>query len=438
MPGSGIDCFVVVPDSDAGAAAAGHVPFEPGKIVRYPSGRPWVLSRLVFSVISAVTVRDRALVLVGPASVDDQLLRGRLARCSSLGDLDGVLSGEAGVFHAIAALGGRIRVQGTASGLRRVYFARTGGDVIASDRPGVLAEMTGSAIDDAALALRLLEPIPHPLADHVLWRGVHAVPPGHCLLTGGNGAAEIRRWWVPPEPEEPIEAGAEKVRAALEGAVRVHLAGRERVSSELSGGFDSTSLTILAQREAARRGMAPVLAVTAESRDPLGDDAEWAALVTRENLQIAHHIVPSGHLPLVYDNLPAAARYLLDEPNPAVSNHARVIALTEISRRHQAQVHLTGHGGDHLFTGLPTLCADLLRKRPLAAIRRLNGYRGMLNWSVSQAARQLLVPGPYPPLAAAVRYRGGYLRLAVPGSDLGNPLGAAFVDYSLRPGVDRG
>jgi asparagine synthase (glutamine-hydrolysing) len=395
VPGNGPDCFVVLPDSDAGAAVAGHVPFEPSKIVRHPSGRPWVLGRLAFSILSVVTGRDRALVVVGPASMEQLSSDRHFARCSSLSDLDEVLSSEAGVFYSIAALGGRVRIQGTASGLLKVYFARVGGDVIASDRPAILAQMSRAAIDDAALALRLLEPIPHPLADRALWRGVHTVPPGHYLLTRGNGDAEIRQWWVPPEPEQPIEVGANDVRAALEASVRVHLADRDKVSSELSGGFDSTSLTILAQREAFRRGMAPVLAVTAESRDLLGDDSEWAALVTRDNPHIAHHVVPGDDLPLVYDSLPIASRYVLDEPSPAISNHARVLAMTEVARRYQAQIHLTGHGGDHLFTGLPTLCSDLLRKRPLTAISRLNSYRGMLNWPLGPAARQLLAPGPY-------------------------------------------
>lgn len=395
MLGNGIDSFVVLPDTEAGAAVAERVPFEVSKVLQHPSGRPWVLARITFAVLTDVTIGDCALALVGPGPVERGRLRERLDRCAGLDDLGQLVAGEPGVFHAVARLGTRIRVQGTASGLRRVYFARVGAAVVASDRPAVLAQMADAAIDEAAVALRLLEPIPHPLADRVAWRGVNAVAPEHYLLLKGDRGVETRRWWTPPEPELPIETGAKLVQRALRDSVRLHIADRQRISSELSGGFDSTAVTCMAAQDATRPAGDSVVAVTAGSRDRLDDDGDWAALVAREQSGVEQHLVSGEQLPLVYADLARAGEYRLDEPSTAVANHARVLAVTEVARQCGSTVHLTGHGGDHLFVGLPTLCADLLRRHPVAAARRLRAYRGMFRWPLTEMLRQLLAPGTY-------------------------------------------
>ncbi|WP_438297253.1 asparagine synthase-related protein [Streptomyces sp. HUAS TT7] len=312
-------------------------------------------------------------------------MRIAFSRCRTVNDLDEIITSIPGVFHAVAHIGGHTRVQGTASGERRVFYSRFQGCWLAADRATSLARLTHASVDDAAIALRLLEPVPHPLSQRVPWQGVHAVPPGHWLHLTDQGQGQVRRWWQPPVPEQPLAVGARAVQEALRSSVRLHLRGRTKVSSELSGGFDSTALLFLAQEEHR------TLAVTAASRDPLDEDEAWAVRAVRDSHRVDHRIVPASQLPLVYAELDGAAEQL-DEPSIAIASRARVLAMTREAQAEGSQVHLTGHGGDHLFVGLATLYADLVRRHPVIALRRIAAYRGMFAWSWPHIARQLLAP----------------------------------------------
>ncbi|GAA1431373.1 hypothetical protein GCM10009601_50270 [Streptomyces thermospinosisporus] len=383
-----MDSFVVAPDHDAAAAAVGCLPFEPTHVVPHPSGRPWILADLPFATLSVVHVDGKTLALIGPGDVPQDQMADALSACVSVMDLDGFITSLPGVFHVIARIAGTSRVQGTASGLRQVSYAEHVGHIWASDRARTLARLTGAPLDRSALALRLLEPVPHPLPQRGLWRGIETVPPGHCLVLGDGRDRRVECWWRPPAPSRTLAAGADRVREALRLSVRQHARGRTKVSSELSGGFDSTALFFLAERER------PVMAVTAAGRDPLDKDAAWAACAVSHASQVDHRVVPAERLPLVYAQLDRATEPL-DEPSIAVASRSRVLAMTEIPRREGADLHLTGHGGDHLFVGLPTLTTDLLRRRPLLALRHMNAYRGMFGWPWIGMARQLISPGSY-------------------------------------------
>ncbi|MET9968251.1 asparagine synthase-related protein [Streptomyces sp. NPDC006356] len=379
--------FVVVPDHEA-ASAVGCLPWQATHTINHPSGRPWILARLTASSLTRVNAGGNTVVLIGPGDPGSPALDRAVAGCRTATDLDRIITELPGLFHVIAAIGADgVRIQGTASGVRQVFYTRHRDGWWASDRARTLAEMTGARLDEAALALRLLEPMPHPLGRRALWEGVCTLPGDSWLHLDAQSRQRVRRWWQPPEPLNFLTVGAREVRQALRASVRLHLRHRTGVSSELSGGFDSTALLFLASPERS------VLAVTAESPDPLDDDREWAELAVRHSERVTHHVVSAHDVPLVYADLDQAVEPL-DEPSPGTVSRARVLAMTAPSRAAGADVHLTGHGGDHLFVGLATLWADLLTSRPLTAIRRLDAYRGMFRWSWADMARQL-VPTSY-------------------------------------------
>lgn len=379
--------FVVVPDHEA-VSAAGCLSWKATHTVAHRSGRPWVLARLVSSTLVRIQAAGNTVVLIGPGDPTTPALTRAVAACRTAADLDRVVTTLPGLFHVIAAIDGDgIRVQGTASGTRQVFYTRCHGGWWAADRARTLAGMVNAPLDTTALALRLLEPVPHPLAERPLWTGVRPVPPGTWLHLG-HTEPRTHPWWRPPQPRVPLAVGAREVREALRSSVRHHIRDRTAVSGELSGGFDSTSLMFLAARER------PVLAVTAESLDPLDDDTEWALLAARHCGQVDHRVVAAHDVPLVYADLHRAVEPL-DEPSIGVASRSRVLAMTEPGRAAGADVHLTGHGGDHLFVGLATLCTDLLPRHPWSAARRIRAYRGMFRWPRTEIARQLLLRGPY-------------------------------------------
>ena len=257
----------VVEAADPGVAA-----------LRRPSGRPWLIGRWEPGELVHAVAGPCRVALLGCAAVSRDRLADQLARARDLAGLDRLALETPGSFHLVAEIDGHQRVQGTASGLRRVFHAMLGGDggIIAGDRADVVAALAGlERLDLTALVLCLVDPVaPHPLDDRPLWLGLTAVPPDHWLCvtrrgTPRNGATAgtHRRWWRPPEPTSTSPRGRRRCGSAGDRRGGAH--GRRRtVTADLSGGLDSTPLRFLAAA-----GPATVVPYTGMGRDPADDDA---------------------------------------------------------------------------------------------------------------------------------------------------------------------
>lgn len=432
------DFFVVLPDTAEGEAAAGLLrsaaeaaddaeAADAGsgrdsgvahrgswQTVTHPSGRPWILARLLVRKLVQVTRGGDALVLIGPHLTPAATLDAVLGPARTTLDLHRGLTELPGLGHAVSRMGDEVCVRGTASGHRRVYHAAHAGQRIAADRPAVLAHLTGAGIDEGALALRLLDFVPHPLRERPVWQGVEAIDPAYALLLhrgalGTGPGFSIRRWWQPPVPRLTMAEGAPLVAAALAASVAAHLEGRTRVSGELSGGMDSTSVTFLAQRA----GAPDTTLLTVAARDSRSEDEIWAERGVREARRAAesetgsetgsgregggarkieHTVVPAEDAPLFYADLRSTGDELLDEPFPVAPARARAAMLLGRAAATGSEYHLTGYGGDELFNGLASACQDLLPGKPLKAWNRISALRHQSGWPLLPTLRGMLFP----------------------------------------------
>lgn len=133
-----------------------------------------------------------------------------------------------GSFHLVVARSdGTLRVQGSASGLRRVFITDPSAPHLASSRLDILARITDAQPDISVLGTRLLHPglPPHPLRDRSPWQGVRAVAPGHAATLQQGKTFKTRAWWTPPEPVRSLEEAASELAAAL------HLSVTERINA---------------------------------------------------------------------------------------------------------------------------------------------------------------------------------------------------------------
>ncbi|MBT3076526.1 MULTISPECIES: asparagine synthase-related protein [Streptomyces] len=455
MPGLLRDYFVVLPDSVAGHTVAGQLPAPEATgaasaptmtgpvsaptgtgpvsaptatgaasapaatgagtgdvlTVPHPSGRPWVLARPRFRKVSHLRRGNDALVLIGPDRVPEAVLAGLLEGARDRAALERRLAQLPGLQHVVAHLSGETWIRGTASGLRRIYHARhPQAGTIASDRPAVLAHLTGAPLDDGALALRMLDFLPHPLSRRALWRGVHETGAGYGLAlpvaAPGTAAApgpREYRWWEPPPPELSLAEGARRVGEAVAASVRAHVGGLDRISCELSGGLDSTALTFAARAT----GPAELSLLTVAARDRYSEDETWARRAVEEahgpTDALAHHIIPADQAPYFYADLTAASAELNDEPLPVAPGRARAHLLLSRAHATGSRYHLTGYGGDELFLGLPHAYQDLFHGNPLTAWNHLSGLRHQLGWPLLPTLKALLNRSTFPQwLAGAV------------------------------------
>ena len=117
------------------------------------------------------------------------------------------------------------------------------GLAFASD-PGALAGDDGIAVNENWIADYLSAQINDATA--TAWRGITRLEPGHLLICGPDHLPRISRYWTLEPSHERPENVPEALREALYRATRVRMRGG-KVGSMLSGGMDSSTISILAR-----------------------------------------------------------------------------------------------------------------------------------------------------------------------------------------------
>lgn len=365
--------FVVLPDSAEAERLFAQWDTTDWKTIRHPSGRPWIAGH--WDDLRTASAGQNALTLIGLSDVTDRGLESTLTRLRSVEHLDHVLPDWRGSFHTIASIDERLRIQGTAYGVRRIYYTTVDGVVVAADRAATLARLTGADVDPRALATRLMFPTPYPLTDSPMWTGVHAVRPGRYLtLAHRDPRPRQVRWHRPPEPVVPLAPGARAVRTELAAAVALRTRGGGLVSADLSGGFDSTSVAFLAARD-----LRPDDLVLCTGADHTTDDALWARRAAAHLPGVDHDLYPPEEWGLFYEGL-VDERDRFDNPCGIVTTRHRTTASVRRMAARGSRLHLTGIGGDHLFLGFPAHYHSLLLTRPWLSAQRLRGYRALFSW----------------------------------------------------------
>jgi asparagine synthase (glutamine-hydrolysing) len=178
--------------------------------------------------------------------------------------------------------------------------------------------------------------------------GVYKLPGGSWASFRPDGSASLRCYWRVADVAAEAAAGQRAdLGPVIEESVAAHLVSDVPVSSFLSGGLDSSLVTVLAHR--ANPGIdAYTITFRAEDQrlEAMPDDAVYARKVaTRYGIKL-HEIEIS---PDIVDLLPRIVD-VLDEPigDPAAIN---TLLMCEAARGRGVKVILSGMGADELFGG---------------------------------------------------------------------------------------
>ncbi|MEU1310295.1 asparagine synthase-related protein [Streptomyces cinnamoneus] len=416
MTSHGAPHFFALPDRDeAGAVARRLQDASPGlRTIDHPSGRPWLIGLWADEDIAVARAGNDAVALIGTLPrLGDELSRWAGKLDGRVDRLVGLSMSLPGSYHVMGSIGGTLYAQGTAYGVRRIHHARLDGCLVVGDRAVALADLTGAEVDITAVALRLPEPLGAQLPERPMWHGITAVAPGSYLTAPATGAPPRHvRWHRPPAPTRPMAAGAAAVRTALVAAVeaRTHRGGL--ISADLSGGLDSTSLCSLA---ADRLGEGEMIACSIPGDESIWDDAVYA----RRAAAAWPHV---EHVELAYEDTPLFYSGLIDDgcrtdvPGGVAMSRARSTVLMSLMAERGSRLHMTGHGGDHLFFHTGPHYHHLLTRRPLLALERLRGYRTLYGWRWSDLVRQLADRRSYNSALSRISMDGsGTLEFTSPG-----------------------
>ncbi|HKR48179.1 MAG TPA: asparagine synthase-related protein, partial [Pseudonocardiaceae bacterium] len=358
--------FVVLPDSDAARDVSTTARPHAAQTLRYPSGRPWLMGRWTADELVAAQVGRVQVAVIGCCPVTALGLSAMIHRVRTVADLDRLGAELSGSFHLIAAVDGQVRVQGSVSGLRRVFYTQVGDVTVAADRADVLAGLVAATVDEQWLAARLVYPsLPHPTADGCLWQGMRVLADDCYLLAYASQPARVVRWWCPPEPVTPLAEAAPLVAQALVAAVEARARAGGTISCDLSGGLDSTPICFLAAR-----GHRRVIAVTVVSTDSGHDDARWAQHAADQLDGVERLVLETAQLPRMYADAGAGGAGA-DEPHVIVRDHARTTVIAHQLVERGSRLHLRGLGGDQALQAPAAYLHTTARTHPRIAASHL-------------------------------------------------------------------
>ncbi len=198
--------------------------------------------------------------------------------------------------------------------------------------------------------------------------GVHRLPGGSWARVRPDGKFSVHHYWSVAEVAEQAAAGpTADLASVIEESVAAHLVSDVPVSSFLSGGLDSSIVTVLAHQAAGRLDAYTIAFRPEDQRlEAMPDDAVYARKVAARFGIELHQIEIS---PDVVNLLPRIVD-VLDEPigDPAAIN---TFLMCEAARARGVKVILSGMGADELFGGyrkhMACLMADRYRRLPAAS-----------------------------------------------------------------------
>jgi asparagine synthase (glutamine-hydrolysing) len=269
-------------------------------------------------------------------------------------------------------------------GVKPLYYAQ-GGDwlVFGSEIKALLAHPNVARRPNASIVYDFLS---LRLADHTtdtFFDGIQQLPNAHYAVLRPGRPLELHRYWD-ARPQfragaSPAEESAaiERFRGLFDDAVRVRLRSDVPIGTCLSGGVDSSSIVVTANRLMFDElHLDPALVgdrqrtFSACFEDSRFDERPFIDKVIAATGASTHRTFPSGER--LWQDLPHLLDHM-DEPFHSTSQYSQYCVM-RLVRENGVTVTLDGQGADELLAGYPSyhsiMLATMLRAGRLAASAR--------------------------------------------------------------------
>ncbi|WP_321505838.1 asparagine synthase (glutamine-hydrolyzing) [uncultured Methanoregula sp.] len=241
-------------------------------------------------------------------------------------------------------------------GIKPFYYTMAGGSFFfASEIKALLAHPdTGTTPNVRVLGTFLAWGVQDHLAE-TMFTGIFQLPPAHAMKVTAAGAQAPFRYWDAKVSENirediPDDAVAARLLALLEDATRIHLRSDVAVGTCLSGGIDSSTLTVLINQLVRNESPASVGAqqktFSSVFTDKRFDESRYIDEIVAATGVDAYRTVPSPEE--LWDDIDRLV-YMQDEPFGSLSIYAQYCVMRLAQKN--VKVVLDGQGADELLGG---------------------------------------------------------------------------------------
>lgn len=253
-------------------------------------------------------------------------------------------------------------------GIKPLYFYEDGEKLIfASEIKAVIAHPeVQAALDRDSLNEYLT--FQFILHQDTLFKGVKKLLPGHYLILDlATNRSQLRKYWEPNfkvDTHHSLEYFTYEVQRLLEDAVKIQLRSDVPLGSYLSGGMDSSTVSILAARHIPQ-GLKTFTGAFREGQEY--DETPYAEIVAKDCKAEMFKVYPTE---TDFIELLPKLIYHLDEPvvGPGIFPQYMV---SKLASEH-VKVVLGGQGGDEIFGGYTRYVVAYLEQALKGAIFETN------------------------------------------------------------------
>jgi asparagine synthase (glutamine-hydrolysing) len=252
-------------------------------------------------------------------------------------------------------------------GIKPFYYTQVDGSFLfASEIKALLAHPgAGTKPDEAMLGTYLAWGILDH-SDRTMFDGIFQLEPAHGIVVTAEGAQALFRYWdvkISPEIQSEISdsEAASRLLALLRSAVSLHLRSDVPVGTCLSGGIDSSTLTVLIntliREEAPASAGSRQKTFSAVFSDKRFDESRYIDNVIAATGVDGRRTEPTPDK--LWDDLDRLV-YMQDEPFGSLSIYAQYCVMRIAKER--VKVVLDGQGADELLAGYLAYQACYIRE----------------------------------------------------------------------------
>jgi asparagine synthase (glutamine-hydrolysing) len=260
------------------------------------------------------------------------------------------------------------------AGIKSLFYTKYDSFIVYSSLGIALQQLTKAEVDPVWLANNLMGvTTPNLPENRSPFCNIQTIPPGHYLHIS-SGKLTCKRYWHKPQEHRSLSEAAEHLREQLLTAVEGRVSLYGNVTSDMSGGFDSTSLALIAAKSLEKRGQKLHTITLKPDSNTVSEDVKCAQHAASLYPNIVPVMVENEELPPDYSNLESIP--LIDTPETEILCIGTISYALEIIRSKGSLLHMNGEGGDAVLSAAHTYLVDLLRNGQIGKL-----FQHIYGWS---------------------------------------------------------